>query len=313
MTVGSENQPRNTGTGLLKWSTREKLTPYLFLAPTMIALLVVFIYPMIETVRMSFYSARLGVQLGDFVGFDNYARIFRSQYFYKDLLTSLIYSAGCVIFVGAIGLGTALLLNRAFPGRALARSLVILPWAVPLVTAAMIWGWMYNYEFGVINYLGGLLGMLPDRQNFLGNCSTALASVTAVTVWKLYPFGTVMFLAGLQTIPKEYYEAASVDGANALQSFWYVTLPGLRNISVFLLLLIIIWTFGRAFTVIFLLTGGGPAGCTETVVIRSYIEAFKFFRPSTAAALGVIVMILSLILSIAYLRVLNRVDQGERN
>jgi multiple sugar transport system permease protein len=115
-----------------------------------------------------------------------------------------------------------------------------------------------------------------------------------------------MFLAGLQTIPDEYYEAARVDGAGPMQCFWHITLPGLRSVSIMLTLLITIWSFGRSFAIIFLLTEGGPAGCTETVVIRSYLEAFKFFHLGTASAIGVIVLLISLAFSAVYLALMYR-------
>lgn len=282
------------------------MTPYAFLAPTMIALAIVFFYPMIETFRMSFYSGGLGDRLGSFVGLDQYRGVVTSSYFGDVLVTSLIYSAGIVVFVWGIGLATALMLHRRFPARAAARAIVILPWAIPYVSAALIWGWMFDYEFGVLNYALQGLSIVDQKFDFLTACPEALASLTGVSVWKLFPLATVMFLASLQTIPQEYYDAARVDGAGPVQCFWHVTLPGIRTVSVFLMLLIIIWSFGRAFTVIFLLTGGGPARCTETIVIRSYLEAFKFFHPGTAAALGVIVLAISLAFSMIYLALLYR-------
>jgi ABC-type sugar transport system permease subunit len=205
-----------------------------------------------------------------------------------------------------VGLATALMLDRKFPGRAAARALVILPWAIPYVAAALIWGWLFDYEFGVLNFLALSTGLVDHKLNFLLACPDALISLTGVSIWKLFPLGTVMFLAGLQTIPAEYYEAARVDGAGSLQCFWYITQPGLRSVTIMLTLLITIWSFGRAFTIIFLLTEGGPAGCSENIVIRSYLEAFKFFHIGTASAIGVIVLLISLVFSVAYLAVMYR-------
>jgi multiple sugar transport system permease protein len=289
----------------LSWSTREKLVPYSFLLPSFAALTLVFFYPMAEAIFISFRSDTVG-RIGEFVGLLQYQKIFTSDYFPRVMRTSVLWTAGNVIFVLGIGLGTALMLDRKFPGRALVRALFILPWAIPYVAAALIWGWMFDYEFGVLNYLIQGTGLVGDKVNFLLACPDALFSLTGVSVWKLFPLGTVMFLAGLQTIPEEYYEAARVDGAGPLQCLWHITLPGLRNVSIMLTLLITIWTFGRAFTIIFLLTEGGPAGCTENIVIRSYLEAFKFFHLGTASALGVIVLVLSLAFSVAYLAFVNR-------
>jgi len=290
----------------LGWSARQALTPYAFLLPSFIALAIVFFYPMLRAVLLSFYGNTVGAGLGKFVGLEQYATVISSGYFPRVLWTSVLWTVGNVVFVLGIGLATALLLDRRFPGRAAVRALFILPWAIPYVAAALIWGWIFDYEYGVLNYLLRTTGTVNHKINFLLACPTALASLTGVSVWKLFPLGTVMFLAGLQTIPAEYYEAAKVDGANALQSFRYITLPGLRNVTIVLTLLITIWTFGRAFTIIFLLTEGGPAGCTETIVIRSYLEAFKFFHIGTASALGTIVLAISLAFSLAYLAFMYR-------
>jgi multiple sugar transport system permease protein len=290
----------------LGWSTREALTPYAFLLPSFVALAVVFFYPMLRAVLLSFYGNTVGAGLGKFVGLEQYATVIGSAYFPRVLWTSVLWTVGNVVFVLGIGLATALLLDRRFPLRAAVRALFILPWAIPYVAAALIWGWIFDYEYGVLNYLLHASGIVDHKVNFLLGCHTALGSLTGVSVWKLFPLGTVMFLAGLQTIPAEYYEAAKVDGATPLQTFRYITLPGLRNVTIMLTLLITIWTFGRAFTIIFLLTEGGPAGCTENIVIRSYLEAFKFFHIGTASALGTIVLAISLAFSLAYLAFMHR-------
>lgn len=292
------------------WSVREKLVPYAFLLPSCLALLVVFFYPMIYAVVISFTDGGIG-QAAHFVGFEQYRRVLASAYFPQVLRTSALWSLGNVVFVWSIGLGTALLLHRRFPLRPLARALFILPWAVPYVAAALIWGWMFDFEFGVLNYLIQGTGLVEQKLNFLLACPDAFISLTGVSIWKLFPLGTVMLLAGLQTIPEEYYQAAQVDGAGPVQSFWYITLPGLRNVSIMLTLLITIWSFGRSFAIIFLLTEGGPAGCTETIVIRSYLEAFKFFHVGTASAIGVIVLLISLAFSVAYLAVMYRKEAAD--
>jgi len=255
---------------------------------------------MAHAIFISVHADSIG-SIGRFVGIEQYEGVLSSSYFPRVMRTSVLWIVGNVVFVWIVGLGTALMLDRNFPGRPLARAMVILPWAIPYVAAGLIWGWMFDYEFGVLNYLIQSAGISNDKINFILACPDALISLTGVSIWKLFPLGTVMFLAGLQTIPLEYYEAARVDGAGPIQCLWHITLPGLRNVTIMLTLLITIWTFGRAFTIIFLLTEGGPAGCTENVVIRSYLEAFKFFHLGTASAIGVIVLAISLIFSIAFL------------
>jgi len=300
MLAGVGSRPR------ISWSTRQALVPYAFLLPSFLALAIVFFYPMIHVTVASFYSDSIRIGAARFVGLEQYVKVFTSDYFPRVMKTSALWTLGNVVFVLGIGLGTALMLDRRFPGRAVARALFILPWAVPFVAAGLIWGWIFDYEFGVLNYLIHGAGLADAKINFLLACPEALISLTGVSIWKLYPLGTVMFLAGLQTIPGEYYEAAKVDGAGPIRCLWHITLPGLRNVTIMLTLLITIWTFGRSFTIIFMLTEGGPAGCTENIVLRSYLEAFKFFHLGTASALGVIVLILSLAFSIAYLAIAYR-------
>lgn len=295
---------------IFDWSLRAKLVPYTFLLPSCLALALVFLYPMVSAVLISFTDGGIGLA-AHFVGLEQYKRVLTSDYFPQVLQTSILWSLGNVIFVWAIGLGTALLLDRNFALRPLARALFILPWAIPYVAAALVWGWMFDFEFGVLNFLIQGTGLIDQKLNFLLACPDALFSLTGVSIWKLFPLGTVMFLAGLQTIPGEYYEAAKVDGAGPIQSFWHITLPGLRNVSIMLTLLITIWSFGRSFAIIFLLTEGGPAGCTETVVIRSYLEAFKFFHLGTASAIGVIVLLISLAFSAVYLAVMYRKETAD--
>jgi len=291
------------------WSRREAMTPYAFLLPSFAGLALVFFYPMLHAIVLSLHSDSIGVA-GRFVGSEQYRKVLASDYFPRVMRVSLLWTIGNVLFVWVLGLATALMLDRRFPCRAITRAVFILPWAIPYVAAGLIWGWLFDHEFGVLNYLVQATGLFPGKIDFLVACPEALVSLTGVSVWKLYPLGTVMFLAGLQTIPAEHYEAARVDGAGPLQCFWHITLPGLRNVTVMLTLLITIWTFGRAFTIIFLLTEGGPAGCSENIVIRSYLEAFKFFHLGTASALGVIVLVISLMFSLVYLGIVSRQVNG---
>jgi len=287
----------------MKSRPRVKATPYLFLSWTLIALSIVFFYPMITAFWISLHSGTLGVQVGPFVGFSEYGRVLRSGFFLNSVVVSGLYSIGNLLGTWVLGLGTALLLNRSFVARPVARALIIIPWAIPYVAAALIWGWMFDYNFGILNYLLRTLHVTSKNVQWLTACPAALWSLTGVSVWKLFPLGTVMFLAGLQTIPLELYEAARVDGAGWLMTFRHVTIPGIWQVGVVLTLLVAVWAFGRAFTIIFLLTEGGPAGCSDTLVIRTYLEVFKFFHPGTGAALGVIVLAISLIFSFVYLRI----------
>ncbi|CAH1663201.1 carbohydrate ABC transporter permease [Chelatococcus asaccharovorans] len=278
---------------------------WLFLGPCIASLIAVFLVPIWQTLQMSLYSDTMGRNVA-FVGLANYARIIGQDGFLQLLVTSIIYTLGNVFFVWFFGLGIALLLNDHFPGRALIRAIFIIPWATPYVAASLIFSLLFNFDIGVLNYLLSLATGGRFVIDFLNACPNALISLTGISIWKLLPLGIVMMLSALQSIPDSHYEAAKVDGASRLQTFWYVTLPGVRSTTVMLTLLMMIWCFGRSFTAIYLLTGGGPAGCSETIVLRSYLEMFQMFHPGSAAALGVGVLLISMLCAGLYYGMVNR-------
>lgn len=271
----------------------------LFLGPCIVSLIAVFLVPTVQTFNMSLHADTMGGSPA-FVGLDNYLAILGHRDFTTLMTTSVLYTLGNVVFVWGLGLGIAILLNERFPGRAFVRALFIVPWAMPYVAASLIFSLLFNYDTGVLNYILSLVSGGALSIEYLTACPNALFSLTGISIWKLLPLGIVMMLAALQSIPESHYEAAHIDGANRLQRFWYITLPGTRATTVMLTLLMMIWCFGRSFTAIYLLTGGGPAGCSETIVLKSYLEMFQLFHPGTAAALGVGVLVISVLCAGAY-------------
>jgi len=182
---------------------------------------------------------------------------------------------------------------------------VISPWPVPYVVTCLVWIWMYDLRFGVVNDILLRLGFITEKVGWLADPAFAMFSVLVTTVWKEFPFATIMILAGLQNIPQEQYDQARVDGANLIQIFRNVVLPGLRSVTVIVLLLLIIWIFKR-FTFIYIMTGGGPSRSTETLIIRTYNEAFDFLEFGKASALGVVMLIVVFIFTLIYLSVQER-------
>lgn len=282
--------------------TWKRLTPLFFLTPTFLALALGFFYPMLQAVYSSFHRSGLGQGLGIFVGLEIYNQILSGQQFWNALNVSVRLTFGSVAGILIMGLLSALLLNREFKGRGIIRSLIIIPWAIPYVTAALIWKWMLDFQYGIVNYTFNQLPLISGG-DWLNNPSLALLIVIIISIWKLFPLGTVMYLAGLQNIPDELYDAAKVDGANSFHLLWHITLPGLSSVTTVLVLLISIWTFGRTFTFIFLLTGGGPVGATENLVLLTYNLAFQFFKTGEASVVGTIVLIISAFFAIIYLNI----------
>lgn len=283
-----------------------RFVPYIFLLPTFVAIAAGFFFPMIQAVSQSLMQSPFGRLGGQFVGFANYGAAMSAPRFWSSLRVSVIYTVGATAGSVLFGFYTALLLNQRFVGRGVVRSLFIISWAVPYVTAAMIWQWMFDYQFGVINFTLVATSVLSEGMDWLNSPQVALSSVTLVSVWKLYPLATVMYLAGFQTISPDLYEAGKVDGANALDRLVHITVPGVRSVTTVLVLLISIWIFGRAIVLVFLMTGGGPVGATENIALYMYNLAFQFFRMNHAAAIGTVVLLVSAVFAVLYLRMMER-------
>ncbi|MEO8739923.1 MAG: sugar ABC transporter permease, partial [Casimicrobiaceae bacterium] len=209
---------------------RQEIQAYAFLWPALLVLGLLMVYPLVQVIRMSFHEVSL--QKETWVGFDNYAQLLSTALFWRVLWQTILFTAGSVTMHLVIGLGLALLLNTGINTRFrnLTRGLLIIPWLLAPTVAGMIWVLMLS-PFGVANGVLMAVGILDpgNTLNWLGSPETSLLSVTAMNVWRAFPFFMVMLLAGLQAIPEELYEAADIDGTSALAKFWYITLPGLRG------------------------------------------------------------------------------------
>lgn len=295
---------RNSGTSILRCRSRVDLFPYLLFLPAFIMIALVLFYPVAKAIGISFrsyYLPSVAMRGTPFCGLDNYVAVFRTRQFWSALGFTAAYTVISVAGVYLVALLIAMLLNDDFPGRGAFRALAIVPWAIPYVTASMTWLWLLDIQFGVLNSVLLRLGMVESPIPWLLEPKWARVSVIVMTIWKQMPFAMVMLLAGLQSIPKELYEAADVDGATGWQRFISVTVPGLHNVNVLVVLLTSIQVF-KLFSIIYLLTGGGPGRATETLVVQSYIEAFSTFDMGRASAIGVVTLVLTLCLTFALIR-----------
>jgi len=287
---------------LLRKSYHEELRAYAFLGPSLLILIALLIYPLVSVVRLSFYDANIARET--WVGFGNYVTLFDDPLFWRSFVQTLLFTIGSVVLHFLIGLALALLLNaeinRRF--RSLARGILIVPWLLAPTVAGMIWVLMLA-PFGVVNGLLVSIGLVDADANiaWLGSPSTALLSVTAMNVWRAFPFFMVMLLAGLQAIPQQLYEAAEIDGASMVQQFWYVTLPSLRSVIATVVLLDSIWTF-RAFDPVFVMTGGGPTNSSEVLATAIYFSSFQNSKFGYASAAAVVMFISLLLISVVYVR-----------
>jgi multiple sugar transport system permease protein len=281
--------------------------PYWFLAPTLLALVLGFGLPSIDVVRRSLLA---GAVAGDnhWAGLENFRRLVASSEFWQAVRVTLTFTVGSVIGTLVLGFAAAMLMQQTFRGRRVVRSILLIPWVMPLVPATLVWQWMFDSQYGCANYLLKVLRISPHGVDWLNQPHSALASVLIVQVWRNFPFAAVMYLAGLQTIPAERYEAARVDGANAAKIIRYITLPGLRQVTRMLVLLVTIWSFGTSLTVILLLTSGGPANATQTLTLLSYSDAFAQYDYGAATAIGTLVLVVSAVFAAGYLRLARRND-----
>ena len=280
---------------------QDRWFPAVMLGPVLIAIFVLVIAPLVWGLRISLTDTRM-IGLGFKTGltFENYRSVLSDPETWNAIWVTIVFSGGTVVGSVVLGMAAALVLDRTFFGRGFVRVLVILPWAVPHVVAALVWQWMYNPDFGVVNYGLLLLPWVTSTPKWLSDPQYALLAIILVNVWKTYPFAALLLLAGLQTISDDLYEASAIDGAGPLRRFFDITLPGLRRVLAIVVLLLLIWSFGN-FVFIFLMTQGGPAGATNALVVHIYFEAFRFFRAGSAFAMGALLLALSILLTSAYI------------
>lgn len=285
---------------------QDRWLPAVLLWPVLIMICLLVLVPLFWGLRVSFTDSRM-IALGFNIPFtiQNYTSVLSDPDTWAAVWVTIKFSLGTVIGSIVLGLTSALVLNQTFPGRAIVRTLIILPWAVPHVVSALIWQWMYNPDFGVVNYVLSWLPFVQTGPNWLSDTDFALSAIVIVNIWKTYPFAALVLLAGLQTIPDEIYEASSIDGAGPIRRFFDITLPGLRHVMAIVILLLLIWSFGN-FVFIFLMTQGGPAGATNTLVVHIYFEAFRFFKAGSAFAMGALLLIMSIMLAAFYVLITRR-------
>jgi multiple sugar transport system permease protein len=280
---------------------RREWTAYLFHAPGLILFAIFTVYALFTSFVLSFHEWDL---IGErrFVGLDNYRELLQDESFHESIGHTAYFVVGTVVPSTILGLGLALLLNSQIRGLGLFRTAYYLPTITPLVIASLLWLWIYHANYGLANYYLQAFGVIDQPVVWLGTRTTAMPSVIVMSIWQTAGFGMLVYLAGLQAIPPEYYEAADVDGAGPWTKFWRITLPLLAPVTFFV---VIINTVGAAknFTPIFVMTNGGPpgpGGATTTVGFWIYQNAFRFFRFGYASALAYAMF--ALLFGVSYLQ-----------
>ncbi len=275
--------------------------PYLLIAPALMIVLAVVFIPAVNAILMSFqnYDLRRPNDIG-FIGLANYAAVFKDPIFWKSLWKTILWVVFGVGFQFVFGFALALLLNKKFRGRGIVRAVSLIPWVTPGVLIGLMWRWIYDGNYGVLNDLLMKLGIIEDAIPFLAQQSTAFPSVIVTIIWQGIPFFALMLLAGLQGIPGELYEAADIDGATGWQKLFHVTIPSLKNTIFVTTLLRIIWV-ANSVDVIFNMTEGGPAYSTQTLSVYIFNKG-NSLNLGYASTMSVVMTLLLSLVAVPYLK-----------
>jgi multiple sugar transport system permease protein len=281
---------------------------YWLIAPAVIVLLLISIYPLLYSLNLSFRDFNyIRPHLGKpFIGLLNYKEILNSSQFYNDFWVTVKFVVGSVFFSVLFGLVLALLLNRTFRWLRVIRALVLLPMITAPVVVALIWRWLLNPELGLVGYLMGVIGMEP--QVWLTRSSTALPALVWIDAWEWAPYCFLIIFAALQSLPDEPYEAALVDGAGYWQTLFYITLPQLKPIIIIVIVLRTLVTI-KIYDLIYILTAGGPGISTESLVMYVYKNIFVFNDMGKATASSFIVLIISIVVCRVFFEILTKIQE----
>ncbi len=298
-----ENAPRAQKAGSdtrpwMFWRTRRGSVYFAALIlslPAMAGIIIFYYLPIYQAVRYSFSNYNLIGGTIEWIGFDNYTRMLADASIYNSFKVTLYFFLLKVPLLMALGLGLALLVQRAFRGVGFLRTVILLPTVTSMVVVTTVWGFMYHPTSGLINSF--LTGIGLPAQDFLTSKTQALPSIVAITVWKDAGLTMLFYLAGLMGISETYYEAARIDGANVWQQFWHITLPSLRSTTLFVLVTSTVAAF-KVFVPVFMTTGGGPLNSTNVILVAIYEAAFRFNQLGYAAAISVVLALILVIVSV---------------
>ena len=290
----------------LKSYTAQTYIAYALIAPAAIYIILIVAWPLLETIRLSFTNSSLAGE--DYVGLENYQKMFSSKKFNGIVTRTFVWMFFSVSLKLIIGLIGAVLLNANLKGRSIFRVLVMPPWVVPIAIGMLGWLWLYNGYFGIIAGVGMRTGILDGPFGFLAYKQSAFISTIIADVWVGTPMVTVFFLAAMQGVPRDLYEAAYCDGSSRWDRFFKITLPQITPVIITMSLLSAIWTF-NSFEIIWILTEGGPRGSTTTLIIDTYKQALGNYKFGRGAARAVVVMILLMLFAGFYLALLARINK----
>jgi multiple sugar transport system permease protein len=290
-----------------KLQMRYGLLGVALIAPTVLIFCAVIVYPLVSAIYLSLFTIYTPTLQGRWIGFGHYTALLSAKEFWDAVVVNLIWTVGTLALQIVLGVALALLLHQNIVFRALARSLILFPYFMSTVVAVLVWRWLFNDLYGILNHMMMWSGLLSMPLDWLGRMPNAMVSVILVGAWKYFPFVVISVLARLQTIPDHLYEAATMDGAGRWARFTDITLPQLRDVLFIVILLRAIWDF-KEFDLIFLLTGGGPVTSTQTLPLLVYKQAFALNEMGGASAIAVLMMLGMLGFMVVYFRAAQRTE-----
>lgn len=278
---------------------------YIFLIPSIIIILVMVVYPVVKTIYLSFFNLRIQtLAMGKtYIGLKNFIYLINDRDFFTSLNFTIIFTVVAVSLETVIGIMFALVMNRKLPGQDIIRTSVLIPWAIPTIISGLMWKFMYSQQYGVINYVLLKLNFIKEAIPWLSDSFVAVVATIIADVWKTTPYMSLLILSGLQTVPRQIYEAAAIDGATKVQCFFRITLPLIKSVLSVAILFRILATF-RIYDLIAVLTNGGPANATQSLSLYTIKTYFNFGNLGYGAALATVTFIISLIISMFFLQAL---------
>ena len=292
---------------LKEYSFRYNLNGYLLIAPAVISILVLSVYPLLNGIWISFLNYDMtkatSDTFGKFAGLKNYMVVFANSKYRTAVCNSVVWTLVNIVAQLTLAMGIALVLNEKLKGRGFFRTVALLPWAIPAAISALTFSALYDTKIGVFNVILIRLGILKEGYSFLGNVATAMPAVIIANIWKSTPFLMIFILAALQGVSYDMYESASIDGAGKIKRFLYITLPNIKEPMAVAVILNVISIFNN-FNAIWLLTKGGPLDSTEIMYTYAYRQAFVDHKFGYAAAISVVIFIVIAILTTIYIRMI---------
>lgn len=295
----------NSGNRRIKSLDGHPIFPYILMLPSLIVIFGVFLYPMIYSAVMSLNRIDLSTDTWSFAGVGNYINIFKDKYFVSSVGRTIVFTIITVAWEIVIGTLIAVLLNQKFKGRGFVRGIMILPWALPTVVNAIMWKWIFNANYGILNAILEQAGVIDEYQIWLGSELSAFICIVIANIWKETPYVVLLTIAALSGIDDTLYEAARVDGCGGIKAFFYITLPSIKPTVLILTVTKTIWAF-QTFDLVYIMTAGGPGKSTELLTYYIYRNTFKFLDFGSGAAMSYILMAVTFVLSYLYIKTLSK-------